>query len=338
MSPATSRFHRLCLITLVAVYFLILVGGIVRSTGSGMGCPDWPKCFGVWVPPTSVEQLPIDYKEKFAALREKKNQKFAKYLKAFGFESTADKILNDKSILVEADFNIAKTWIEYLNRVVGVVIGFLIIAVFVMSFWLRKQNMSWFWVAFATLITVIIQGWFGSIVVSTNLTSWTITVHMLMAFVLVALLIWLYENSAAPISISAHKHTRVLVVIGMVVLITQVLLGTEVRAALDRVAGLLIPRESWISEVGWDFLVHRSFSWIVVLVHAVLVYRILKTSPVNSLSVALVLLILLTLISGIGMAYFAIPAFLQPIHLLVATLTFGIQFLLFLRLKTNANA
>jgi heme a synthase len=73
-------------------------------------------------------------------------------------------------------------------------------------------------------------------------------------------------------------------------------------------------------------------------VHAVLVYRIFKTSPVNSLSVALVLLILLTLISGIGMAYFAIPAFLQPIHLLVATLTFGIQFLLFLRLKTNANA
>jgi heme a synthase len=85
-------------------------------------------------------------------------------------------------------------------------------------------------------------------------------------------------------------------------------------------------------------LVHRSFSWVVVLVHAVLVYRIFKTSPVNSLSVALVLLILLTLISGIGMAYFAIPAFLQPIHLLVATLTFGIQFLLFLRLKTNANA
>lgn len=335
MNTATSRFHRLCLITLVAVYFLILVGGIVRSTGSGMGCPDWPKCFGSWVPPTSINQLPADYKEKFAAIREAKNKKFARYLNVFGFESTANAILNDKSILVEADFNVAKTWIEYLNRIVGVIIGFLIIAVFVLSFQLRKEHKSWFWIALATLITVIIQGWFGSIVVSTNLTSWTITIHMLMAFVLVGLLIWLYEKSAAPTHLPVAKYTRLLLVMAMILLIVQVLLGTEVRAAIDRVAGLFIPRESWITEAGKDFLIHRSFSWIVVLVHAVLVYRLFKTSRANPLPVALVLLILLTLITGIGMAYFAVPAYLQPIHLLVATLTFGIQFLLLMRLKTN---
>jgi cytochrome c oxidase assembly protein subunit 15 len=45
MNTATSRFHRLCLITLVAVYFLILVGGVVRSTGSGMGCPRLAEMF-----------------------------------------------------------------------------------------------------------------------------------------------------------------------------------------------------------------------------------------------------------------------------------------------------
>jgi cytochrome c oxidase assembly protein subunit 15 len=223
MNTATSRFHRLCLITLVAVYFLILVGGVVRSTGSGMGCPDWPKCFGSWVPPTSIYQLPADYKEKFAAIREAKNKKFARYLNVFGFESTANAILNDKSILVEADFNVAKTWIEYLNRIVGVIIGFLIIAVFVLSFRLRKEHKSWFWISLATLITVIIQGWFGSIVVSTNLTSWTITIHMLMAFVLVGLLIWLYEKSAAPTHLPAEKYTRLLLVIAMILLIVQVL-------------------------------------------------------------------------------------------------------------------
>jgi len=300
-----------------------------------MGCPDWPKCFGSWVPPASVDQLPNDYKEKFAAFRDQKNQKFARYLKAIGFESTANAILNDSSILVEADFNVAKTWIEYLNRIVGVIIGFLIIAVFVMSFSLRNENKFWFWIAFATLITVIIQGWFGSIVVSTNLTSWTITVHMLMAFVLVGLLIWLYESSADKVVLITGKYTRLILVTCIVLLIVQVLLGTEVRATLDRVAALLLPRASWISEAGKDFLVHRSFSWVVVLFHAVLVYRLYKTSPRNPLPVALVLLILLTLISGIGMAYFAIPAFLQPIHLLVATLTFGVQYVLFLRLRTN---
>jgi cytochrome c oxidase assembly protein subunit 15 len=122
---STRGFYKLCLTTLVAVYFLIAVGGIVRATGSGMGCPDWPKCFGNWVPPTSIEQLPPDYKESYSALREKKNVKFAKYLQVIGMTDTANKILNDQSILVEADFNAVKTWIEYLNRLVGVVIGLL---------------------------------------------------------------------------------------------------------------------------------------------------------------------------------------------------------------------
>src|SRR5687767_9921026 len=106
-------FRRLTLATLIAVYFLILVGGIVRSTGSGMGCPDWPKCFGSWVPPTSVSELPADYKSFYAEYRNKKNQRFAKYLRFAGMDDTADRLLNDKSVLQEADFNVTKTWVEY---------------------------------------------------------------------------------------------------------------------------------------------------------------------------------------------------------------------------------
>ena len=133
-------FYKLSLSTLVAVYLLILVGGIVRSTGSGMGCPDWPKCFGSWVPPTSVSELPENYKQIYAEYRDKKNQRFARYLRVIGLGSTADQILNDRSVLEEADFNVTKTWIEYFNRITGVIIGFLIFAVFVYSLKFRNSN------------------------------------------------------------------------------------------------------------------------------------------------------------------------------------------------------
>jgi len=334
-TTATKGFHKLCLSTLVAVYILILVGGIVRTTGSGMGCPDWPKCFGYWVPPTSDDQLPIDYKEKFSSLRDQKNQKFARYLSLIGFESTANAILTDESVLVEADFNATKTWIEYLNRLLGAIIGLLIVALFLRSFKFRTERPIFFWLSLATLILVIIQGWFGSIVVSTNLTSWTITIHMLLAFVLVALLVMLYVKSGEISTIQSSIGLKVLLAACMVMLIVQVVLGTEVRAAIDKISSLLMPREIWISEAWSEFVIHRSFSWIVVTFNGVFAGLLIKTNGRNPLTLSLILLILLTIVSGAGMAYFAVPAFLQPLHLLVATVTFGIQFLLFLRLNTS---
>ena len=299
-----------------------------------MGCPDWRRCFGQWVPPTSVNQLPVDYKEKFAAFRDHKNQKFARYLQAVGLNTTAQAILNDQSILLEADFNAAKTWIEYINRLVGVAIGLLIIAVCVRGFMIRKIRPAYFWVSLATLVTVIIQGWFGSIVVSTNLTSWTITVHMLMAFVLVAFLIWLYQNSGEGRVIRAPGISAWVAIASITLLLVQVFLGTEVRAAIDQVAAQL-PRNSWVEGTGADFLIHRSFSWLVLGFHGFLAYILIKSAGWNPLTVGLIVLPLLTILTGAGLAYLSMPGFLQPVHLLLATVAFGFQFLVYLRLETN---
>ena len=60
-------FERFAKWTLLSIFLIIVAGGIVRMTGSGMGCPDWPKCFGMWVPPISVDQLPVNYQEIFGA-------------------------------------------------------------------------------------------------------------------------------------------------------------------------------------------------------------------------------------------------------------------------------
>ncbi len=324
-------FRRLSLSTLVAVYILILVGGVVRSTGSGMGCPDWPKCFGQWIPPTSVNDLPADYKQTYAAHRQKKNERFARYLTSFGMENTAISILNDPSILHENDFNPTKTWIEYVNRLVGVVIGFLIFSVFVASIRFWKTDRTLTIIALCAFVLVGFQGWIGSIVVSTNLMPWTITVHMFLALVIVALLIYLVHQSNYGREINSSLGFWWLIA-SMAVLLVQILLGTQVREAIDRVAAVA-SRDAWISTLGGEFVIHRSFSWIVLILHVSLILKLRKTQGSKVFALTLILLILGTILTGMGMAYFGVPPFLQPVHLLLATATFGMQFLFLLKLN-----
>ncbi|MGE0772803.1 MAG: heme A synthase [Cyclobacteriaceae bacterium] len=322
---AVRRFHKLCLSTLVAVYLLILAGGVVRATGSGMGCPDWPRCFGRWVPPTSVNQLPKDYKEKYSAHRARKNEKFARYLSAVGMSATANQILSDESILQETDFNPVKTWIEYVNRLLGVLVGMLIIGLVLSSFFSRAHHPKLFWVSVATLMAVIIQGWFGSIVVSTNLTSWTITVHMFLALVIVGMIIYLLLESRGNEGTTITHVSSWLIVAALVVLMGQVFLGTELRETIDVLASQLAPRSTWISAAGNDFLIHRSFSWAVLIVNGLLAWKLVKSRAPKILGHGLIILILGTFLTGVAMGYFDVPAYLQPLHLMLATGAFGVQ-------------
>lgn len=335
-SSAIRGFRKLCFITLAAVYLLILVGGIVRTTGSGMGCPDWPKCFGHWIPPATAAQLPENYKEVYASIREKKNLKFASYLKVLGLGSTADKIINSQSILAETDFNVTKAWTEYGNRLIGVVVGFFIVGLFLQSIKFRMPRPPIFFYSLATLMAVLFQGWFGSIVVSTNLTTWTVTVHVFLALLIVGLLVYLiYLSEPVRTDLHPRQPIRWILVACIIALLVQVFLGTQVRESLDVIATQLAQRSQWIGALGITFIIHRSFSLIVLLLHVVLVLKFRKTLGLNTLPVALIILILGTLLTGLGMAYFAVPEVIQPVHLVLATGAFGVQLLLFFRLNPD---
>ncbi|MFP5080557.1 COX15/CtaA family protein [Pedobacter sp. JCM 36344] len=335
-----KRFLRLNLFTIVFTLLLILAGGIVRSTGSGMGCPDWPKCFDQYIPPTSVSQLPTNYKEKYVAERIAKNERFAKTLDRMGKLELADSIRNDQSILVPEIFNVAKTWTEYVNRLMGAVTGVLLVLLAVFAFVYRKSAKRIIVLSIINLVVVGFQAWLGSIVVSTNLVAWIVTVHMLLALVILAILIYTYNYAVElcqkrVVVIAKIWWLKLLVLSSIAASIMQIVLGTEVREAVDAVSKRLAftQRSNWLEEIGKVFSYHRDMA-ILVLVLNIWVYKEVKDkfSGKQALlignSIGVVLLI--QIVTGIILSYFALPPYAQALHILFSTILFTLQYYLYL--------
>ena len=340
------RFQKVNLITIFLLFVLILAGGVVRSTGSGMGCPDWPKCFGQYVPPTNSSELPKNYKQKYVAGRLAKNQRFAKTLDFFGYGDLARRIREDKSILVPEEFNAAKTWTEYVNRLIGAISGVFLLLVAILSFQYRKEN-KWIPVlSVANVLLVGYQGWLGSIVVSTNLVPIIVTVHMLLALAILALSISTYYMAnifGKPII----QHTkRVVQILGLLVLlisIFQIVFGTEVREQIDAVSGRLQGgyREDWIGAVGAVFYHHRDIAILVVIGNLILYVLTRQNFDKHSVQQQLMsfvfLIVMLQIVTGILLSYWSLPPVAQAIHIVLASLLFGAQFYLVLNLYKSVN-
>lgn len=311
-SHAAAHFRRLGTLTIFAVYFVILVGGIVRASGAGMGCPDWPTCFGQWVPPTDEAQLPSNYHEIYAAR---------------GYENTT--------------FNPVKTWTEYTNRLVGVTIGFLIFLTAWSSRIYLKTDKATFYLAISAFFLVGFQGWLGSAVVASNLKPFMITLHMLLALFIVALLIYAISRSQKSLLTALDADwvsPRFILVlkIAMAMTLLQVAMGTQVRESIDYIAHQhsYIDRQYWRDSFPMIFYVHRSFSSVILFTNLWLAWTIRKNADKNSLlltvAYALTALIVTAILAGVSLDRLGFPAFAQPIHLLMANLIFGAQFFLFI--------
>jgi cytochrome c oxidase assembly protein subunit 15 len=305
-------FRKLGFWTIGAIYFLILVGGIVRATGSGMGCPDWPKCFGTWVPPTDISQLPSNYKEIYG-----------------------------EKLKGEVEFNVTKTWIEYVNRLVGVAIGFLVFGTFVSSFIsFRKKDKTIVFLSLLATILVAFEGWLGSKVVSSELHPVMITLHMILSLIIVLILLYAVARSYNYVikveELVDKSSLSFLVSAAIFLTIGQVLLGTQVREVVDKVANAMgdVLRNEWTANLGGKFQMHAYFSILIVFINFLIFYKIKKSvvekGLLSKFANALLITIGIELLSGLSLAYLGFPRLMQPIHLTLGTLAIGIQFVIFL--------
>ena len=324
-------FVPLSLATTIATYLLIAVGALVRAAGAGLGCPDWPRCFGSWVPPTDASDLPA------------------------GFDIS--------------QFNVINTWLEYVNRLIGVVIGLLIFATLIAAWRRHRRQPRIFWPSVAAFLLVGFQGWLGGQVVANELDPNILTLHLIVALIIVGLLLYAHlcarvagqsQTISAAGSDSGPRQLPVMLgrlgwLVAVLVLL-QATLGTRVRGVLQAIEKTGVPRAEWLPRAWWPDLAHRQLAVIVILACGYLWWACRReargqteadggSSPVEvtrrMTTWARWILILagVQIASGLGMAYGAVPRSLQVGHLALSSLLIGaISVFLFLTYRPGARS
>ncbi|MHC5201594.1 COX15/CtaA family protein [Myroides sp. LJL119] len=330
-------FLSLSKLSLVLVYLVIFAGAAVRMTGSGMGCPDWPKCFGYYIPPTEIEvlqwQSDREYKKGQMIIHQESLYKAKENFKTgdlYQDENWEKYTKHDY-----AEFNPQHTWIEYINRLCGALAGFACVAMAISSFGYWKTRKSLVLASWLVVFLMGFQAWLGATVVFSELNPFKITTHMVMALVIVAILIAIIHTTKNVTEIKKYDgRFKVLLSIALVFTLIQVVLGTQVREFIDEQVRAGIGNEHlWLDNPRLDFYIHRSFSFAVLFVNLYLFYLnkslTLGFSKINWVMV----LLLLEVLSGILMNYFYFPFGSQALHLVIASVLFGLQFQLVLEAR-----
>ena len=165
-----------------------------------------------------------------------------------------------------------------------------------------------------------------------------ITLHMLLALVIVGLLIYTIARSQRDFLSQIDTHLlpnkfKKILAVAMIMTLLQIAMGTQVREAVDFIAKTNIGREYWREDFPIIFYIHRSFSSIILFTNLWLVWKIKQSVAPSTLlfktGLVQIILVVVAIIAGISLDRLGVPAIVQPIHLLMANLIFGAQFFLF---------
>ncbi|MXN89721.1 heme A synthase [Flavobacterium sp. Sd200] len=337
------NFQKITKTALVLVYLVIVAGALVRMTGSGMGCPDWPKCFGYYIPPTDIKELQWKPNREF-----KRGQVIIKDEKLWVAKQTFTTAETYNEANWEhytkhdyAEFNPMHTWVEYINRLTGALAGLAVLAMAFASFRFAKTKSSIILLSWLTVFLMGFQAWLGATVVYSVLNPVKITLHMVVALIIVAVILYILDISK-DLSYNQKKYRYDKLFKGMLwfslgLTLVQIVMGTQVRQFVDEQIKLLGYENISLvmDEPTVNFYVHRSFSIIVLFTNIVLFNRNKKFSLGFSKMSWVLALLTLEIISGIAMYNFDFPFASQTIHVVSASLLFGIQFYMILESRRN---
>ena len=336
-----KRFNFWTKTSILIVYLVIATGGIVRMTGSGMGCPDWPKCFGYYIPPTNIAELTwVSEKifEKGQMIIHNDELKMSKKDFTSGSDfnpkNWQDYTKHDYSV-----FNPLHTWVEFINRLIGVVCGIsvLILGFYSIQFYKNKPIITL--LSLLTIMAVGFQAWLGKIVVDSNLSPYSITIHMLMALLIISILIFIhFQNGNYKKNNVKHIALKNIVLLSLIFTIIQIVIGTQVREFIDQQIIMIGERKKnlWLLVLPSIFLTHRSFSLLILTVNFFVIYLSRKINLNSKIIFWIIGIIAIEIILGVAMYYLHFPFSSQPLHLLLATILFGVQFFFYVSFS-NTN-
>ena len=319
-----NRFQRITLRAFICLEALIFIGAIVRATESGLGCPDWPFCYGCWVPPSSADK--IDFTklniEKFRA-------------KAAQHGRDPSTITPDS---LRAEYNPVATWIEYTNRLSSIPVSLSVLAMVIASCGAiagnRRAVRSAVWAAFVLLL---VNAWLGKRVVQSALNPGSITLHMAAAIVMQCVIVyaaWAATEKPWRLGFASKRPLMIAIVLfGLVV--AEGIMGSQVRQMTDHLAALHYghSRSEWVHELeqSWVYLVHRSFSWLVLGFGLAFASAVKKgRGALNWLEKAIVGLIFAQMLLGVVLSQIGIVGVAQVLHIGLSSLLVSGLFLFLL--------
>ncbi len=302
-------FRLLAVAALVAVFILIFLGGLVRVSGAGLGCPDWPKCFGSWVPPVSIDQLPREF---------------------------------DPST-----FNFTLAWIEYFNRLFGMATGLLIAVVAVLAIVSYRQIKGILIPSVLAALLVAYQGWQGGQVVMRELEPVLVSTHFVLALIIAALLVLVvqrsyYEDHPEERSTRFPILTRGLVVFVGILTVGQIVLGTHVRAQIEdtQAANPLVFGSDLLAYLEGMFNLHMTLGIIAVAAVWFVSFKIVGGSKdvpplLNQVVWALIGMSFVQILVGLGMYILDLPPVMKVLHLWTAAVIFALLIATYRALSTK---